>query len=72
MQDKTPFNFFWEENKEPRNEQGEPHGQWMCYHKVPSLWFMDNNINGDVYGYGVYQERDEVGEIIYVKEYYAR
>ena len=60
------------QNQEPKNERGEPHGQWMCYYEDGTLWFMDNNINGDVYGYGVYQECDNEGNDYYVKVYYAR
>jgi hypothetical protein len=59
-------------NQEPKNEYGDPHGQWICYNSDGTLWFMDHNINGVECGYGIYQERYEDGELIYVKEYYAR
>jgi hypothetical protein len=59
-------------NQEPKNEYGDPHGQWICYNSDGTLWFMDHNINGVEYGYGIYQDHDENGELTYVKEYYAR
>lgn len=59
-------------NQEPHNEKGEPHGQWICYRNDGSLWFMDYNINGVEYGYGIYYERTENNKPIYVKEYYAK
>ena len=59
-------------DKEPKNEYGDPHGQWICYKSDGTLWFMDHNINGVEYGYGTYQEHGENGELTYVKEYYAR
>jgi hypothetical protein len=59
-------------NQEPRNDKGEPHGKWIFYHDDGTLWFMGNKFNNQVYGYCIYQERGENGELTYVKEYYAR
>lgn len=60
------------ENQEPKNEKGEPHGQWICYFDNGNLWFMDHNINGVEHGYAVCHERDDGGNDYYAKEYYAR
>jgi hypothetical protein len=60
------------DNQEPKNEKGEAHGQWICYNSDGTIWFMDHNINGVVFGYCIFRERDIYNNVIYVKEYYAR
>ena len=55
-------------NKEPRNEQGQAHGQWEVYRSSGKLWFIDYNVNGAVFGYSV---RYGLNSTI-KKEYYAR
>jgi hypothetical protein len=61
------------QDKTPRNEYGEPHGQWICYNSDGTIWFMDHNINGVEYGYCIIlQMRDKNDELIFLKQYYAR
>lgn len=59
------------QNQEPFNNNLEPHGKWVCYYDDGRIWFIDNNVNGELYGYSVvYVYECEL--IIKTEEYHAR
>ena len=55
-------------DKQPKNEQGQAHGQWEVYRPNGNLWFIDNNANGVALGYCVIYNRESTIN----KNYFAR
>ena len=69
MHGNTPFNFFGEEDKEPTNLLGTPHGFWNTRWN-DNYRVCGNVVNGEVLGGWLwYRETDKY---ISDKTYYAR
>ncbi len=53
------------QDKNPRNEQGQPHGHWKEY-TSKTIYYDEHFVNGVQLGYGVWYWYQEI------REYYAR